>query len=138
MTGKNKVILLDTNVIIRYLLGDNDKLSKMANEIFVPIEKGHQKAIILESVFTESVFILAKVYAVPKDKIYEALVALIQYKGIINDDKQSLKAALDLFSHTNLHIVDCILAAKAKQHNYELVSFDQELIKVSEGNKIVH
>jgi predicted nucleic-acid-binding protein len=129
MNGKNKIILLDTNVIIRYLLNDEEKLCKKANEIFSSIALGHSKAIVLETVFTEVVFILTKVYTVPKDKVKGALSSILQYKGIINEDKQSLNASLELFTSTNLHIVDCILAAKAKYYHYELVTFDQKLNK---------
>ena len=129
MIGKNKVILLDTNVIIRYLLGDDQELSKKANQILLPIEKGIKKGIILESIFTECVFILTKIYLVPKDKIHDSLSLLLQYKGIVNNDKQTLKAALELFTKSKLHIVDCILATKAKEFGYEIASFDQELIK---------
>ena len=64
-----------------------------------------------------------------ESKIIESLIGLLEYKGVYNHEKEVLFKSLAIYATTNLHIVDCILIAKAKLHNLEIQSFDQELIK---------
>lgn len=129
MTVKHKVVLLDTNVIIRYLLGEETEHGKSARDIFNKIEPGAVKAIILDAMFTECVYILEKVYKVPKALIAENMTGLLQYKGLNMDNKAELIQALEYYKDKNLHVVDCLLAATAQAHDIELFSFDAELSK---------
>lgn len=124
--------LTDTNVILRYLLGDEPQLYKKASEFFEKVRVGEEKALILESVLVESIYMLTKFYKVPKVEAAEKLKGLLQYKGIINDDKKELIEALNIFVDKNIAIVDCILCTKAKSLNKMLFTFDEGLIKLFE------
>ena len=71
------MIIVDTNIILRYLLQDSEELSKKAieiidnNEIFIPTE-----------VIIEASYVLKKVYNVEKDKIYEAIKLLVDMEDM--------------------------------------------------------
>jgi len=122
--------LPDTNTILRYLLKDNEQPFQKAFAFFENVRKGQEKALILESVLTETVYVLMKYYNVPRREISDKLKEFLLYKGIVNNDKKELIHALDIFSSSNLAIVDCILCAKAKGKGYELFSFDEKLNKI--------
>lgn len=121
--------IIDTNLIVRYLVNDEPNLYKKARDFFDLVKLGRIKAILEQTVLTETVFVLAKVYEIPRDKISSTLAGLLEYKGIYNYEKEVLLESLIIYAETNLHIVDCIIIAKAKLQSIEIVSFDQELVK---------
>ena len=121
--------IIDTNLIVRYLVNDQPAHYKIARDFFDLVKLGKIKAILEQAVFAETVFVLSKIYEVPKEKISEALTGLLEYKGIYNHEKEVLLEALSIYTQTNLHIVDCILIAKAQLQTIKIQSFDQELLK---------
>lgn len=123
--------LPDTNVIIRYLVRDDEAQYALAKEFFDNVRNGKKKAVILESVITECIYVLVKIYKVPKGMAAESLMDILHYKGIANHDQKELISALKLFAARNIDIVDCILCVKASEANASLFSFDKELNEVS-------
>ena len=123
--------LTDTNTIVRYLIADDSTLYGKAKEFFDKVKHGSIKAIILESVVAECVYVLTKIYKVPRDRAAGSLIDVLRYKGIANTDRQELIRALTLFSERSIDIVDCILCAKAEAGGYHLFTFDAVLNKLA-------
>lgn len=121
--------LADTNIILRYLLKDHKELFQKAFEYFEKVRTGKEEALILESVFTEVVYVLEKFYKVPRQEISDKLREFLLYKGIFSEDKKGLIRALRIFSSSNLSMVDCILCSKARGMGLEIFSFDERLNK---------
>jgi predicted nucleic-acid-binding protein len=123
--------LVDTNVILRYLLQDDAALFKKASAILEKVKTGERKVIILESVLTECVYVLLKVYRISRPTIADTLRTLFHYKGIVNPDKLDLIDSIGIFSQTNLSFVDCILCAKSKNNAMPLYTFDEGLARAA-------
>ncbi len=123
--------LVDANVILRYLLRDDEPLFQKASEVLEKARTGEEKVLILESVLTECVYVLLRIYGVNRSAIAEKLGGLIYYKGVTNPDKQDLIDAIHLFGQTHLSFVDCLLCAKSRNNAIPLVTFDEELKKIS-------
>ena len=123
--------LPDTNTIVRYLVADDAALHAKAKDFFDKVTQGDVKAVILESVIAECIYVLTKIYKVPRDRAAGSLIDLLHYKGIANGDQQELIRALTLFSERGLDIVDCILCAKAAAAVDHLFTFDADLQKLS-------
>ena len=122
--------LPDTNTIVRYLVEDDTALYVKAKEFFDKVKHGSVKAIILESVISECMYVLTKIYKVPRDRAAGSLIDILRYKGIANDDQQELIRALTLCSEHGLDLVDCILCAKATSAEDHLFTFDADLNKL--------
>ena len=122
------VYLIDTNIIIRFLVGDHEEHLKIATEIFTKIENAQIKAEILDSVLMEAYFVLVKFYKLPKDEVLEDLKKLIALKGITGD-KILLLETLNILLNKNIDFVDALICAKAKLYGYEKLSFDNDLKK---------
>lgn len=123
--------LPDTNTIVRYLVADDAALHAKAKDFFDKVKHGSVKAVILESVIAECIYVLTKIYKVPRDRAAGSLIDLLHYKGIANGNRQELIRALTLFSERGLDIVDCILCAKAAAAGDHLFTFDADLQKLS-------
>ena len=134
MIDKRKVIYLDTNISIHYLTGEENDEGQQATVFLSQVQSGQIKAHLIESVFTEIVFVLTKFYNVPRDEIAFTLTGLIQYKGIINENKNALMHALAHYKSTHLHIVDCLLAARAQLSGHDLITFDKKLKSFAQCN----
>lgn len=123
--------LPDTNTVIRYLIADEPTLHAKAKEFFDKVKNGGVRAIILESVVAECIYVLTKIYKVPRNRAAGSLIDILHYKGIANDDQRELIRALSLFSEQGLDIVDCILCAKAVSASDHLFTFDTDLNKLA-------
>jgi predicted nucleic acid-binding protein len=122
--------LPDTNTIVRYLVADDPVLHDKAKDFFDRVKHDSLKAIILESVIAECMYVLTKIYKVPGDRAADSLIDILRYKGIANDDQQELILALKLCAEHGLDIVDCVLCAKATSAEDRLFTFDADLNKL--------
>lgn len=123
--------LPDTNTIIRYLVADDPIQHAKAKEFFDKVKNGGVRAVFLESVIAECIYVLTKIYKVPRDRAASSLIDILHYKGIANDDRLELISALSMFSGQGLDIVDCILCAKAVTAGDHLFTFDIDLNKLA-------
>ncbi len=119
------MIIIDTNIILRYLLKDSEKLSKIAietidkNIVYIPTE-----------VIVEVSYVLKKVYNVQKEKIYEAIKLLIEMEDVEFQNKDTIELAFKIYSKRSFDIVDCLLFAYSKIGHYEVKTFDEKLYKL--------
>ncbi len=117
-------------MIIRYLMKDDETQYSKSKEFFDKVKNGSSKAIIMESVVVECIYVLTKIYKVPRTIAAESMSDILHYRGIANDDQKELINALTLFSERNIDIVDCILCIKAANAEVSLFSFDDGLNKI--------
>jgi predicted nucleic-acid-binding protein len=124
----------DTNAIVRYLMADDPVLFERAKAFFDHVRIGEIDAVILESIIAECIYVLTKIYKVPKDRASESLIGILRYKGIVNDDRLQLIHALSVFSQQRIDIVDCILYAKTSAGGCTLFTFDKALNKLIQNH----
>lgn len=122
--------LVDTNVILRYLLADNEALYSKACEIMEPYQQGEAQGIITEGVLIECVYVLLKVYDIPRPLIAEKLSAVITYPGLYQSVCDQYVQALEIFSERNVDIVDALLFVRSQDENCGIHSFDKDIQKL--------
>lgn len=119
-------IIVDANVVLRYLLDDNKEMADRAEEV---IQKG---VFLLPEVLAEVVYVLKSVYNMER---MEVATCLLEFLDIVNaTEKDVLKEALNLYKKYSLDFVDCLLIAYNKTGNYEIFSFDRKLNKVMKNH----
>ncbi len=123
------VYLLDTNIIIRFLIGDNEEHLEKSTEYFEQIEQGSMEIEILSDVLMEAFFVLTKFYKLPKVEVISDLKTILSFEGVVNKDKVILFETLSIIENKNIDFVDALICAKCKFQNYEKLSFDKDLNK---------
>jgi predicted nucleic-acid-binding protein len=129
MQPPEKVYLIDTNVILRYLLNDHKRFSPKAKAFMQDVAEGLKKAELLSVVVVECVYVMEKYYHIPKNEIIDKLSRILNIKGLINPDKSNILDSLIKYENSNADIVDCILAAKSSPQRV-VVSFDKDFKKL--------
>ena len=127
----SKQRLVDTNLIVRYLVQDHEKHAKAAGRLFDACDRGDVVIVVLPVVLAECVFVLESFYEHPRGDIASALGRLISSPGVEIDGAIHLDA-LDRYRKTKVHFVDCLIAATAATEDMPVASFDQDVRKFTD------
>ncbi len=126
MPSEKQTHLLDTNIILRFLLGDDPKQSKIVNKLMTSICDGQTLAQIKDFVLLETVWVLDASFHIPHDEIADKLINILNFTGITNSNRSILIRALLDFKEKNIDLADCLLAAYSSP-SMPVVSFDKDL-----------
>jgi predicted nucleic-acid-binding protein len=124
--------LVDTNLIVRYLVQDHEKHAKTAGKLFDACDRGDVVIVVLPAVLAECVFVLESFYEHPRGDIASALGRLISSPGVEIDGTAIHLDALHRYRKTKVHFVDSLIAATAAAENMPVASFDQDFRKFTD------
>ena len=117
------MILLDANIIVRYLTEDNIEMADKAEEY---INSGD--AFVTTEIIEEVIYVLRKVYNFGRYEISRLLIAFLRLVTV--SDAEIIECTLEIYGKTNLDFVDCVLFAYHKLFGFEIATFDKQLIKL--------
>lgn len=130
MTSDEKIYLIDTNVILRYLLDDHPDFSLRALKFMVDVSRAKKKAEILDVVLLECIYVMEKHYRIPRHEIVDRLSRIIGFSGIANSNKALLIKALLTYQEHAIDFVDCLLSA-CSSPTCPVVSYDRDFKKLN-------
>jgi len=93
------------------------------------VSQGTKRALILEVVVVECIYVLDKYYGIPRREIAEKLSGIMKFAGIFNPDRSEILEALLTYATSTIDIVDCLLAAHSSQERI-VVSFDKDMTRL--------
>lgn len=125
----SKQRLVDTNLIVRYLVQDHEKHARAAGRFFDACDRGDLVIVVLPVVLAECVFVLESFYRHPRADIASALGRLIASPGVEIGDVTVHLDALKRYQGTKAHFVDCVIAATAAAKDVPVATFDQDFRK---------
>jgi predicted nucleic-acid-binding protein len=123
--------VLDANFILRLLLGDVPEQLVQAQGFMENLRRDAGEAIVPQFVLTECVFVMTRLYGVPRKEIASLLRGFLAHPGIVGQDTQTSLMGLSLYENANVSIVDALLVAMVKVNGGELQSFDRDLRKLA-------
>ena len=122
--------ILDTNVILRFLVGDVPVHQRQAEEWFEEARRKKRMIVVVPLVIAEACFVLESFYKKGRDEIADALETFVSQRWLNVDSKREL-IRLWPWYRQGLHFVDSFLMAWSQVHFGDVLSFDQRIIKQS-------
>jgi predicted nucleic-acid-binding protein len=117
------MVLIDTNIVLRYALDDHHELSPKAKEIMV-----NEDVFILTQVIAETIYVLKGVYKSTRQEIAETLRSICSMDNVSLEHEEIVISAINEFSNTNLDFVDVLLYSHQKLTKIPVATFDTGLI----------
>ncbi len=133
MENKIAQALVDTDVIIRLLTGDDLKKQQASAQLF---EKVEQEKIILsapDTVIADAIYVLSspRLYDIPRAKIRDLLAPLLRLTHFKVDNKQTVLSALDFYTSSTIDFGDAMVAAMTLGSRTKSVySYDHDYDKI--------
>lgn len=117
------MVMLDANIILRYLLNDKDKMASEAEAIIknMPVQVNIE-------IVAEVVYVLKGVYHVGRAEIRQCLLQFLS--DVTTPEPEVLRLGIETYAEQSLDFPDCILYEYHKVKGYEVKTFDKKLNKL--------
>ncbi|MCR4319062.1 MAG: type II toxin-antitoxin system VapC family toxin [Candidatus Brocadiaceae bacterium] len=136
MEGSKKVVI-DTNLLVRYLINDDQKKADAVDNLLDKAIKGEVRIIIPSVVIAELVWVLESFYQLKADAILELVEAIVNTSGLDVTDKSTVISALRLYKNRNIDFIDAWIIEFAKERGIKTIyTFDKKHFRDIEGIEI--
>lgn len=119
------VHLLDTNVILRFLVGDDPPKAARAAALMKRVERAEETVEVSDEVLTETVWTLESFYKVPRIETARKLAAFLTLSGVRVSSRELVLQALQIYASSNADFVDCLLTARSRHRKIPVYTFDE-------------
>ncbi len=126
------VAFLDTNVILRFLLRDDEAKFERSFDLLKRAERGEERLVASDSVITEAVWVMeSRPYNLQGQRIRDLLLPVIQLRGLRLPGKGLFEPAFQLYVDTEIDFVDAYNAATMQRGGLDRIySYDADFDRV--------
>lgn len=128
--------LVDTNVLIRLLVGEPVHQAEATKELFARAAEGRIVLDISALIVAEAFYTLHSFYRLDRREVAAKLLALVRLRGVRLRDEVQTVSALERLQTTNVDFADAYLAAGAAEEEALVVSFDHDLDKFKDITRL--
>lgn len=122
-------VWVDANVMLRYLLRDNEDMFNQAESLIKGAEAGDIRIRLASLTVAEMVWVLDSFYNLDRDRLVETLTSLITADGVVTDEKELMLKALADYHANNVDFIDAYLATRADFSGDPVATFDKKHFK---------
>lgn len=122
------MVAVDTNVLVRLLLGDDERQAAAARAL----QRSHAPLYVSHVVLAELACVLTSAYRFRRDKLAGLFDMLLEADGLVLQEPSIVRAALAAFRESKAAFSDCLILALAENAGAApLATFDDKLAKLS-------
>ena len=133
----NKKVVIDTNLLVRYLINDDQKKADAVDNLLDKAIKGEVRIIVPSVVIAELVWVLESFYQLEAGAILELVEAIVNTSGLDVTDKSTVISALRLYKNRNIDFIDAWIIEFAKERGIKTIyTFDKKHFRNIEGIEI--
>jgi len=125
---------LDTNVILRYLLRDDEIRAQRCLELLEKAEKREINLRTTDLVIAELVWVLGSpaTYSLPRDRIRDLLLPVILLPGLKLPGKKLYRRIFELYVDQNIDFIDAYNAAHMEKRGLsQIYSYDSDFDRIA-------
>ena len=123
------MIALDTNVLIRFLVEDNEAQSRRATELIEGAVARDEQLFVSDIVMCETVWVLSSAYRFSRAEIVDALSQLLRARSVVFSSADNIARALDAYRKERGDFADYLIREHARSAGVETVAtFDGALL----------
>ncbi|MBA3352699.1 MAG: PIN domain-containing protein [Blastocatellia bacterium] len=124
-----KQLLLDTNVLVRFLVQDDAKQAAATIKLINDAQSGNYELLLDRMVVAELVYVLMSHYKRARVDVANTVLAIVRSPYVRVDQEPELVDSLLRFRDHGVDLVDAWLAAKGASSGLDVASFDRDLDK---------
>jgi predicted nucleic-acid-binding protein len=130
---------IDTNVIVRLLVRDDEKQYAAAKRLIQQAESAGEPILIVLMAILETEWVLRSHYKLDKASIAQAFTQLLESQDVVIENAATLEEALYVWAqHPGADFADCLLAARATHLGAaQFMTFDVRAFKLPGGAMLV-
>ncbi len=115
---------VDTNVLVRLLLDDDEEQGRAARAL----QRSHAPLFVPHVVLAETAWVLVSVYGFSREKLRALIEMLVDTEGLVLQEPEVVQAALAAFGSSRADFSDCLILAVTQRAGMSpLATFDEKL-----------
>jgi predicted nucleic-acid-binding protein len=127
---KTKRIVIDTNLLIGYLVNDDSRKAQIVETLLKKAVKGDVQILMPSIVVAELVWVLESFYRMETAEIAELVDSILNTPGLTVSDDSIVRSALKRYRTKGVDLVDAWIAAFAQEKRAsEIHTFDKKHFK---------
>jgi predicted nucleic-acid-binding protein len=131
------VIALDTNVLVRFLVEDDETQHRAARNLIARAGRREEALHVSEVTLCETVWVLSAAYGVPRDEIVTIVHRLLHARQLSFRAPDVLADAVDAFALGKGDFADYVIREDARAAGASTVAtFDKSLLKEAGFSKV--
>lgn len=123
------VAFVDTDIIVRFITGDDPAKMQAAAALFTAVEEGHLTLACPVTTIADAIYVLTsrQLYGLDRTLVATALRTLLDLAHFHVADRRQVRRALDLYAQTRLDFGDTMLVAAMEDAGANaLYSYDRD------------
>ncbi len=128
---------VDTNVLVRFLVQDDEKQAQIATKLLADAEADKRPLFVSNVVVLEMMWVLKSVYEVPRDEILDSLSELLSMVALEFQDSLSIRDFVSSAQHNTYDLADLLICHVARGKGCDTtLTFDKKAAKAQHFTKL--
>ena len=124
---------VDTNVLVRHLVGDPPAMAARATAYL----EAETELLVADLVIAETIYVLESFYEVDRQAIATSMRSLLALNAVVVVDAALLLRSIEIYEHDRLDFAEAYLVASAESSGVNSVaSFDQSIDRVGTVQRV--
>jgi predicted nucleic-acid-binding protein len=121
---------LDTNILVRFLVNDDEEQARRAYKLFAEAESGKETLFVPQVVVLEMIWVLDSVYEVPRQEILDSVDALLRMPVLEFESQPAIQGFVNAAREMKIDLSDVPIAVSARHAGCDRVlTFDKRASK---------